>query len=221
MPDLLLRDSFDALLFDMDGTILTSIQAAERVWIAWAVAHAVDPRGLLSTIHGVQSVETIRRLKLVGVDPDAEAAAITQAEIVDIDGIESIAGAKDLLASLPADRWAVVTSAPRQLAIRRMEAAELPVPMVLVTADDVIHGKPAPDCFLLAAQRLGTIPDRCLVFEDAAPGIAAAEAAGCRVIVVTATHRHKLDTPHDKLEDFSQLRLLYDEMGNLLLTIAS
>src|SRR6187551_2701028 len=114
---------FAAFLFDMDGTILTSIVAAERVWAAWARGHGLDVEAFLPTIHGVRSVETVRRLALPGVDPEAEAAAITRAEIEDVEGIEAIAGAAAFLAALPADRWAIVTSAPRELAVRRLAAA--------------------------------------------------------------------------------------------------
>ena len=205
--------SFDAMLFDMDGTILTSIKAAERVWAAWAIAHGLDPETFLPTIHGVQSVETIRRLGLPGVDPEAEAAAITRAEIADTGGIEAIAGAGAFLAALPARRWAVVTSAPRALALRRIEAAGLPLPPVLVTAEDVPRSKPAPDCFLLGARRLGVAAERCLAFEDSAAGIAAAESAGCTVVVVTATHRHPLPTRHGALPDYVRLRLLDEASG--------
>jgi sugar-phosphatase len=197
--------SFAALLFDMDGTILSSIAAAERVWADWARRHGVDVVTFLPTIHGVRAVETIRGLGLPGVDADAEAAAITFAEIADIEGIEAIRGAAALLASLPQDRWAVVTSAPRTLALRRIAAAGLPVPAVLVTADDVAHGKPAPDGFLLAAARLGGRAEDCLVFEDAPAGIAAAEAAGATVVVVTAAHGHPLDTVHPRIAGYDDL----------------
>jgi sugar-phosphatase len=198
--------SFDALLFDMDGTILTSIKAAERVWGRWAEGHGLDVAAFLPTIHGFRAVETIRRLNLPGVDAEAEAAAVTAAEIDDVAGIEPIAGARAFLAGLPADRWAVVTSAPRPLALRRMAAAGLPVPALLVTADDVVRGKPAPDCFRIAAERLKASPQRCLVFEDAAPGIAAAEAAGCDVVVITATHQHAMQTRHMAVRDYANLR---------------
>jgi sugar-phosphatase len=218
LAGIFLQDSFDAVLFDMDGTILSSIKATERVWGAWALAHGLELEDFLPTIHGKRAVDTIRGLNLPGVDPEAEAAAITRAEIADTDGIEAIAGAAAFLSALPAGRWAVVTSAPRELALRRMEAAGLPVPAILITAEDVDRGKPAPDCFLLCARRLETPPGRCLVFEDAAAGIAAAEAAGCAVIVVTATHSHELATPHRKLADYSRLRLLHEAEHSFRLT---
>ncbi|UAL10983.1 HAD-IA family hydrolase [Caulobacter segnis] len=197
----------DAVLLDMDGTILTSIKAAERVWAAWAVGRGLDVEAFLPTIHGVQSVETIRRLGLPGVDPEQEAAAITRAEIADVVGIEAIAGAAAFLAALAVDRWAIVTSAPRALALRRIEAAGLPVPPLLIAAEDVARGKPAPDCFQLAAQRLGTTADRCLVVEDSVAGVAAAESAGAMVLVVTATHHAPMDFPHPAILDYRELTL--------------
>jgi len=102
--DFPLQNGFDAFLFDMDGTILTSIKAAERVWRRWALSHGLDPEEFLPTIHGVQSAETVRRLQLPGVDPVAEAEAITREEMLDVEGIEPIAGAATFLAALPVDR---------------------------------------------------------------------------------------------------------------------
>lgn len=195
----------DAVLLDMDGTILNSIGTAERVWSAWAVRHGIDVEAFLPTIHGVQSVETIRRLGLAGVDPVAEAAAITQAEIDDTGGIEAIAGAAGFLAGLSEGCWAIVTSAPRALALRRIEAAGLPAPPLLIAAEDVERGKPAPDCFERAAGRLGTSADRCLVIEDSPAGIAAAERAGAMVLVVTATHHKPMDVEHPAILDYRDL----------------
>jgi len=191
----------------MDGTLLSSIAAAERIWGAWARRHRLDVAAFLPTIHGVQSIETVRRLALPGVDPEVEAAAITRAEIEDVEGIEEISGAADFLRSLPADRWAIVTSATRELASRRLAAAGLPLPAVIVTAEDVERSKPAPDGFLLAARRLGVEPGDCAVFEDSSAGIAAAEAAGAAVIVITAAHAHAIATPHLRLAGFRALRV--------------
>jgi mannitol-1-/sugar-/sorbitol-6-phosphatase len=196
---------FAAFLFDMDGTILTSIVAAERVWAAWARGHGLDVDAFLPSIHGVRTVETIRRLALPGVDPEAEAAAITRAEIADVDDIEAVAGASAFLASLPIERWAIVTSAPRALAVRRLQAAGLPMPMLMIAAEDVVHGKPAPECYLIAAERLGFPIEHCLIFEDAAAGITAAEAAGADVVVITSTHQHPLATKHPSVRDFAAL----------------
>ena len=197
---------FGALLFDMDGTILTSIAAAERVWSVWARRHGiVDVEAFLSTIHGRRTVETIATLRLPGVDPEVEAEKITRAEIEDVKGVEAISGVAAFLSSLPLDRWAIVTSAPRILARRRIEAAGLPIPSVLITADDVSNGKPAPDCFLAAAERLSQKPQDCLVFEDTTAGVQAAEAAGARVLIVTAAHKHPLRSKHASVESYEGL----------------
>ena len=209
---------FAAFLFDMDGTLLSSIAAAERVWTRWARRHGLDVAAFLPTIHGMRGVETVRRLNLPGVDAEAEAAVITREEMDDVDGIEAIAGVRDFLAALPADRWAVVTSAPRELALRRIAAAGLPVPPLLVAAEDVTHGKPAPECFVLAATRLGVAARDCLIFEDAPAGIAAAEAAGASVVVITATHSHPLATPHASVADYAGMALRVDAEGALRVT---
>ncbi len=197
---------FQAFLFDMDGTLLSSIAAAERVWTAWAQRHGVDAVALLAHLHGRRAIDTIRALNLPGVDADAEAAAITQAEIDDVAGIVPIPGAIAFLAALPATRWAVVTSAPRALAERRMAAAGLPLPAVFITAEDVKTGKPAPDGYRLAAGRLGVAAQDCVVFEDAPAGIQAGEAAGAAVVVISATHQQPLDTAHPSVAGFEALR---------------
>ena len=190
---------FAAFLFDMDGTILTSIVASERVWGTWARRRGLDVEAVLQCIHGRRAVETVRSFNIPDVDEDAEVQWLMRAEIADTDGIDAIDGAAAFLNALPADRRAVVTSAPRELAKVR--------PAVLVTAEDVERGKPAPDCFLLAAQRLGHRIEDCLVFEDAPAGIAAGEAAGATVVVITATHSHPLETPHPGVMRYGPLKV--------------
>ncbi|KTW10310.1 HAD-IA family hydrolase [Sphingomonas sanguinis] len=202
--------AFGGFLFDMDGTILSSIASAERAWTAWAERQALDVAAFLPTIHGVQSVETIRRLNLPGVDPVAEAHALTEAEMLDVEDVVPIGGAAEFLAALPPDRWAIVTSAPRRLAEVRLRAAGLPLPGVFVTAEDAERSKPAPDGFLLGAKRLGTAPEDCLAFEDAPAGIAAAETAGMTVVVITETHRGAMDTAHATVADYRDLSVEWD-----------
>jgi sugar-phosphatase len=209
LPD----QSFAAFLFDMDGTLLSSIKAAERVWGQWARRQGLDVEAFLPTIHGKRTEETIRALELPGVDPAAEAAFITRAEIEDVAGVEAIRGVADFLAGLPRERWAIVTSAPRLLAEARILAAGLPVPDVLVAAEDVERGKPAPDPFLLGARRLGVDPGGCLVFEDTLAGLTSAAAAGMASIVVTATHAHPLETDAAAVLDYEQLRAVSTPEG--------
>jgi len=204
---------FAAFLFDMDGTVLDSTGVADRVWGAWAQRQGLDVAAFLPTMYGERSVETIRRQGLSGIDPELEAEAILKAEMEDVAGIVPIEGAETFLASLPPERWAIVTSAPRALAVRRIQVAGLPMPNVLIAAEDVSHGKPAPDCYQLAAQRLGVEPQACLVFEDAAAGVAAAEAAGASVVVISATHAHAMETAHITLADYLRARVVADERG--------
>lgn len=201
---------FAAFLFDMDGTLLNSIASANRCWETWAERHGLDFAQIKPTMHGVRAVETIRRWA-PDLDIEHEYAALTQAEMDDMGDVDAIGGADAFLRALPSDRWALVTSAPRLLALRRLEAAGLPEPALLITADDVAHGKPAPDCFLLAAARLGVAPEDCLVWEDAAAGIAAAEAAGMAVVVIGATHEAPMTTPHPVIGGYEDLEVMFED----------
>lgn len=207
--------AFGAFLFDMDGTVLNSIAAAERIWSAWAVRHGVDVDTFLPTIHGARAIDTVNRLNLPGVDAEAQAAFITEAEIEDVEGIVEIPGAAAFLNGLPADRWAMVTSAPRDLALRRMAAAGIPEPAVMITAEDVKAGKPDPAGYILAARRLGLEPRDCLIFEDATVGIQAAEAAGAALMIITTTHQHPLQTSYATLVSYADISVKIDNDGKL------
>ena len=206
-----------AFLFDMDGTIINSIASAERCWTAWAIKHGLDVATFLPTIHGVKGTETIRRLGLPGVDPVKECQEILDAEMLDLDGIVPIPGAIEFLNSLPRDKWAIVTSAPRELALRRLENAGMPLPDVMVTGESVANGKPNPECFLLGAKKLGVEASDCLVFEDAIAGILAGEGAGASVVVITSTHAHTMETALPTLVDYENVRALTQADGRLSL----
>jgi sugar-phosphatase len=210
MPD---HRSYRAFLFDMDGTLLNSIAAAERIWTRWALRHGVDVATFLPTIHGVRAIDTIARQHLPGVDAQAEAEQITREEIEDVEGVVQVAGAAAFLKGLPPSQWAIVTSAPMALALRRMDAAGIPRPLVMVTSEDVNDGKPNPACYRLAAERLQVAPQECLVFEDADAGIRAGEASGADVMVVTATHTHPVVTHHPQIKDYLGLAVEMNEAG--------
>lgn len=213
--------TFDAFLFDMDGTLLDSIVPAERVWARWAERHGIEVEPFLKTIHGKRASDSIRALNIAGIDPAAEADWILQGEMEDLEGIVAIGGVGAFLASLPAERCAIVTSAPQGLALKRLDAAGITPPPVMVTGEDVENGKPAPDCFLLAARRLGVDIRACLVFEDAPAGIAAAEAAGASVVVITATHRHPSEAPHPSIASYEDIAVLTETAGRLRLELRS
>jgi sugar-phosphatase len=207
---------FAALLFDMDGTLIDSIAVANRVWRGWAERHGIPPAPLLAAMHGVRAVETVARFATPGMNVAAEADAITRAEMDDVDGIVPIADAAAFLDAIPVGRWAIVTSAPRALALRRLAAAGLAPPPLLIAAEDVSNGKPAPDCYRLAAGRLGVDATDCLVFEDAPAGIAAGLSAGAAVLVVTATHGASASpAPHPARPDYRGLAVRPRDDGRL------
>jgi mannitol-1-/sugar-/sorbitol-6-phosphatase len=177
-----------AILFDLDGVLVNSIDSVERQWRKFAERHRLDPQHVIHTAHGHRTVETVHIL-LPHVDAAAEAAVVEQNEIEDTEGLVAIDGAADLLASLSKDRWAVVTSGTRALATRRLVTAGLPQPVHMVPADEVTRGKPDPEPYLKGARLIAFDPRDCVVFEDAPSGIRAAKAAGMRVIGVPGTYR--------------------------------
>jgi sugar-phosphatase len=209
--------AFAAFLFDADGTLLDSIAAANRVWRRWALSHGLEPENVLRVIHGRRVAESIRLLK-PDVDIERESAIVTAGEIADVEGVVAIKGAREFVSLLPPRKWAIVTSAPRALALKRLGAAGIPVPPVLVTAEDVTRGKPAPDCFQCAARLLEVAAEKCLVWEDTAAGIAAAEAAGSAAVVVSTTHDSHFETRHPMIRDYNGLAVRSDPSGNLVLS---
>ncbi len=205
-----------ALLFDMDGTLVDSTPVVERTWYRFAERHTLDVKNILANSHGRRTAETVAFFAPPGVDIKQETAKLVAEEIADVDGITAVNGAKQLLNLLLPYRWAVVTSANRELAIRRMTAAQLPIPDILITAEDVEHGKPAPDGYLMAAEKLQVSPEECLVFEDAVAGLAAANAAGMRVFAV-GSHSKMVKQEHEQwILDFTHLQLTIAPTDTLL-----
>jgi len=176
-----------AILFDLDGVLVDSTRAVERVWRKWAAQHKLKPKLVLEHAHGRRTIETVR-IVAPQLDADEETLKVEHMEIADKDGIVAIPGAAKLLRSLPHDRFLIVTSATRALASARLGYAGLPVPERLVTADDVVEGKPSPEPYLKGAAALGIAPADCLVFEDTPAGIESARAGGMRVIALTSTY---------------------------------
>src|SRR5262249_23033957 len=153
------------VLFDMDGVLIDSAPAVERVWRKWALAHHLDPDRVVAHAHGRRSVETLRAVA-PHMDAERENVNVEQMEIDDKDGVTALPGAAVLLHRLPPSRLAVVTSATRPLAAARLGYAGLSIPSHMVTADDVVHGKPSPEPYLKGANVLGFSASDFLVFED-------------------------------------------------------
>ena len=174
------------LLFDLDGVLIDSTPAVERVWTQWATEHGFDPQEVVHKAHGRPSLATIRDL-LPNADHEAENHEVERREIADLRGVTPLPGAKVLLESLPPSRWAIVTSCTRPLAETRIKAAGLPLPRFLLTSSEVSHGKPHPEPYLKGAAMLGFAASECLVFEDVPAGIRSGKASGARVVAFRTT----------------------------------
>src|SRR5579864_3721690 len=165
------------LLFDLDGVLISSTPAVARVWRRWAVEHGFNPEEVVARAHGRPSLTTVREY-LPDSDHEAENREVERREIEDLEGVVPLPGALNLLASLPPDRWAIVTSCTRALAEVRIKAAGLPLPRRFISSNDIINGKPHPDPYLKGAAALGFPADECVVLEDVPAGVQAAKGAG-------------------------------------------
>lgn len=184
----------EGLLFDLDGVLVDSTPAVARVWSKWAVAHGFDPEETVRKAHGRPSLSTIKELLPHAPDPVAENEVVLRGEIEDTDGVVPLSGARELLESIPAARWALVTSCSRPLAEVRLKAAGLPLPKNMITSDDVRAGKPDPEPYVKGAALLGVPGSHCVVFEDAPAGVRAGKAAGALVIALRSTAEdHELE----------------------------
>ena len=179
-----------AILFDNDGVLISSINSVTRSWRKWAAMHDVPNADAYEVPHGVRAMDIIQVLR-----PDLDAAGVQTAlriiediEIDDTADLQVLPGVRRILAALPPDRWAIVTSGTRRLVDGRLAAAQLPVPTRLITADMVVHGKPHPEPYMRGAALLGFANADCIVVEDAPSGVGAGLAAGSRVLAVLGTH---------------------------------
>lgn len=175
-----------AILFDMDGVLIDSTPVVARVWRSWAIAHGFDPEEVVHRVHGRPSISTLRDY-LPLANHLAENREIERREMEDLEGVASWPGARELLHALPEGRWGIVTSSTRPLAELRLRVADLPRPACLITSDNIVNGKPAPDPYLKAAEILGFSPTDCIVVEDVPAGVASGKAAGSRVAALCTT----------------------------------
>ena len=177
----------DAILFDLDGVLVDSTARVAQTWDRWARKHQLDPRRVIEAAHGRRTIETVQIVAphLAATD---EVATLEASESIGTEGVFEIPGAREILESLPANAWAIVTSGIRAVATLRIRHTRLPMPKVLVCAEDIRHGKPDPEGYLTAARGLGVDPTKCLVIEDTPPGLEAARAGGMRSIGITGTY---------------------------------
>jgi HAD superfamily hydrolase (TIGR01509 family) len=194
-----------AVISDLDGVLVDSAAQIEVTWRAFAARHGLDPECVLALSHGRRSTDLIR-LVAPHLDAEAEAARIEREEISAAAALKALPGARELVASVPANRFAIVTSGTRPLAVARLQAAGIPVPDVLVTAEQVEHGKPDPAGYLRAASLLGVDPADSIVLEDAPAGVEAGRAAGMTVVaVLTTSDESALSRAHSRVTDLSAL----------------
>ncbi|MFG3204467.1 HAD family hydrolase [Streptomyces sp. NPDC048192] len=198
-----------ALLFDNDGTLVSSLDSVERCWTRWAKEYGITAEQFRRVaLHGRPAAEIVADLLPARLVPEA-VARVEQLEVDDVPdgGVRLLPGTRDFLDALPADRWAVVTSATRRLAEARLDAVGI-LPKTLIAADDVTRGKPDPEPYLLAARQLGVDPARCVVFEDAPAGLRAGRAAGMTTVALTTTHRAEELDADLVVQDLSALSAL-------------
>jgi sugar-phosphatase len=169
------------------GVLVDSTTCAGWIWKIWAREQGLDPERMVQMAHGRPTIETIRMVA-PHLDAEFEADKVEEREVNDVDGLKALPGARELLLNLPPDRYAIVTSGSRRLATARLQAAGLPVPARMITADDITNGKPDPEPYPAGARLLGYKPQDCLVFEDAPAGIRAAKAARITVVALPTTY---------------------------------
>ena len=197
-----------AVLFDLDGVLADSRRIVEGVWKVWAAEKGVDPAPFIAIAHGRRTSEILRTVA-PHVDIAAETRRLDRMEEFATEGLVPIPGAAEFVRSLPQDRWGVVTSGHRECAEFRLRYVGIPFPKVFITGDMVKEGKPDPEGYLRGATELGFSPADCVVFEDAPPGVAAAHAAGMRVVGILTTHPpHALSHTLLQLSDFTSRPLL-------------
>lgn len=177
----------DAILFDLDGVLVDSTTRVAETWDRWARKHQLDPARVIAAAHGRRTIETVK-LVAPHLAATEEVATLEASEAANTEGVFEVPGARQLLQGLSLDAWAIVTSGIRAVATLRIRHTRLPMPKVLVCAEDIQHGKPDPEGYLTAAERLGVNPTRCIVIEDTPPGLEAARAGGMRSIGVCGTY---------------------------------
>jgi sugar-phosphatase len=208
-----------AILFDLDGVLVDSTRSVERQWRAWAREQGIDGDKVMAVAHGVRTIEVIRAVA-PQLDAEAEVRKLESREAHDRDGVVVMPGAVKLVRSIPEGRWCVVTSGTRLLASTRLRLFGIPAPNVMITADDVAHGKPHPEPYLKGAKLLGVNPEECLVIEDAPAGIQSAHAGGMKAIALASTFPASALSEADAVvEKLAQIQVGLEEQQKLVVSI--
>jgi sugar-phosphatase len=209
-----------AVLFDLDGVLVDSTRSVERQWRIWAREHGIDGNKVMAVGHGVRAVDVIRAVA-PHLDAEAEVKKLESREADDRDGVVVMPGAVELVGTIPEGRWCVVTSGTRHLASARLRMFGIPVPKVMITADDVADGKPHPGPYLKGAELLGVSPAECLVIEDAPAGIQSAHAGGMKTIALTSTYpASALGKADAVVQRLAQIQVSLEGAGKLAIRIA-
>ena len=208
-----------AILFDLDGVLIDSTRSVDRQWRAWAREKSIDEEKVMAIAHGVRTIEVIRAVA-PHLDAAAEVRWLEGREAEDQVDVAVMPGAAQLLGAIPDGHWCVVTSGTRHLASARLRLGGLPVPKVLITADDVTNGKPHPEPYLKGAAGLGFKAEECLVIEDAPAGIRSAHAAGMKAIGLASTYPASALSDADVVvEKLAQIRVSLDAARMLHVSI--
>lgn len=205
----------DAILFDLDGVLVDSEAATEDRWRYWAESRDIPFEDVEAVYHGRPMEEVIREVA-PHLDAEAETEKMSDVMTAAPEKLRAFDGAKTLLDRLPEERWTIATSGRYRTATNRLSHVGLPIPDEIVTADDIDNGKPAPDSYLLAAERLGVDPSDCVVLEDAPAGVEGALQAGAFVIgVATMIDPAALSAADAVLRRIGDLRVDVDEADKL------
>jgi mannitol-1-/sugar-/sorbitol-6-phosphatase len=193
-----------AVLFDMDGVLISSTAADERSWLRWATLHGMQDTFSVESTHGRRTIDTIRALR-PDLDSAVELNRMESFDACDTEGLALYPGVKELLAELSPIQWSIVTSASERVMLHRLGILGISLPLQFVTADRVALGKPSPEPYQLGAAQLGLEPSECLVIEDSPSGIRAGKSAGCQALAVASSHRtqdlHEADWIISSLND--------------------
>jgi sugar-phosphatase len=210
-----------ALLFDFDGVLVDSTQLVNRLWGGWAANKGIDPEKVHSIVHGRRAFEIVSTVA-PHLSAEEEAQTLILQEANDPSGTEQVPGVIELLAALPEDYWAIVTSGGRSATLSKLAHAGLTPPKTLISADEVLIGKPDPEGYLKAAELLGQSPADCVVIEDSPAGLEAARRAGMRSIGILSTHEApELTNATYLIKQLSHIQVQHIVDGAITLTLSN